>query len=340
MKAEAVVLTRFGRDGLAIEERDLRDPGTGEVAVDIRAFSLNRRDLLLVDGIYNPKQKLPVVPGSDAAGVVRAVGPGVTAFKPGDRVIPGFFPDWSDGEPSMAQLLTSRGGPGGDGVMATTVICPAHGLVHCPDALSFEEAACLPCAGLTAWSAVGTLGAVKSGQTVVTQGTGGVSLFAIQFAKHCGATVIATTTSPAKREALLALGADHVIDLTGPTPWPEMVRRLCPQGVDVIVDVAGGKGLDAGIRLVRAGGTIALIGVLDAPQATITLPLVVMRQVRLQGVTVGSMAGLKSMTDAIAGPDGARLRPVIGARFPFRETRAAFDAMAANTVVGKIVVTL
>ncbi|QCI67698.1 zinc-dependent alcohol dehydrogenase family protein [Phreatobacter stygius] len=334
---QALVLNRFGLDGLAFEQRETPAPGPGQVAIAVEAVTLNRRDLLLVEGVYNPRQTFPVVPGSDCAGTVTAVGPGVTAFKPGDRVVPAFFPDWVDGEPTMANLMSSRGGHGGDGVLAGTVIFPARGVAHIPAHLSAAEAASLPCAGLTAWSALSTHGAVKAGDTVLIQGTGGVAIFALQFAKLLGATAIVTTSSDRKGEAARALGADHIINYAANPRWAEAARQLAPGGIDHIIEVGGAATLESALRAIRPGGIISLVGVLSGAIAPLNLPLAVMRRVRLQGITVGSVREFEAMLAAIG---KARMKPVVGATYAFADSLQAFRAMKANSVFGKIAIGL
>lgn len=333
----ALALNRFGLDGLVFEDRETPAPGPGEVAIRVEAVTLNRRDLLLVEGVYNPRQSFPVVPASDCAGTVVAVGPGVTGFRPGARVVPAFFPDWVDGEPTMANLMSSRGGHGGDGVLAETVIFPAHGIARVPDHLNAAEAASLPCAGLTAWSALATHGGVTAGDTVLIQGTGGVAIFALQFAKLLGATAIVTTSSDRKGEAARALGADHIINYAANPRWAEAARKLAPDGIDHVIEVGGAATLEGALRAVRPGGTISLVGVLSGAIAPLNLPLAVMRRVRLQGITVGSVREFEAMLAAIG---KARMKPVVGATFSFAESLAAFRAMKANTVFGKIAIDL
>lgn len=332
---KTLVLNRFGLEGLAFEDRATPAPGPGEVAVAVEAATLNRRDLLLVEGVYNPRQRFPVVPGSDCAGQVAAVGAGVTAFQPGDRVVPAFFPDWIDGEPTQANLMSSRGGHGGDGVLAETVIFPAHGVARIPEHLSAAEAASLPCAGLTAWSALATHGGVKPGDTVLIQGTGGVAIFALQFAKLLGATAIVTTSSDRKGEAARALGADHIINYATNPRWSEAARQLAPDGIDHVIEVGGAETLEGALRAVRPGGIISLVGVLSGAIAPLNLPLAVMRRVRLQGITVGSVREFEAMLRAI---EAARMKPVIGASHRFPDAVDAFRAMKGNAVFGKIAI--
>ncbi len=303
----------------------------------VEAVSLNRRDLLLVEGIYNPKQHLPVIPCSDCAGTIVALGAGVTSHRVGERVAPAFFPSWQDGDrPSQKDLMDSRGGPGGDGVLADYMVVKAEGAAPIPPHLTAAEASTLPCAALTAWSAIVTLGQVRAGDQVLVQGTGGVSLFALQFAKARGAVVTVTSSSPQKLAAAKALGADHGVNYRDNPRYAEEIRDLTG-GLDHVVEVGGAETLDGVIRSIKPGGTISLIGVLSGPMARVNLPLVVMRRVRLQGVTVGSLAEHKAMCDMIS---ATGLKPVIGATYSFDQAREAFAAMGDNSVFGKIVITV
>jgi NADPH:quinone reductase-like Zn-dependent oxidoreductase len=325
----------FGVERLTLEERPAREPGFGEVRVRLEWVSLNRRDLLLVEGVYNPKQALPIVPCSDGAGVVEALGAGCERLQIGDRVVVHFFPGWIAGEPDMAKLATALGGPGGDGTLQQTLVIAEQALVHLPEAIATEAASTLPCAALTAWSAIVEQGGVRPGSVVLTQGTGGVSLFALQFSKMSGARVIATTSSQDKAARLSALGADAVVNYRADPDWARRARELAGGPIDLIVEVGGADTLDASLRLIRPGGTIALIGVLSGAKAVINLPLAVMRQVRLQGVTCGHRENLEAMLRAIAAHG---IDPVISHRFSFAEAREAFTCMADNAHVGKIIV--
>jgi NADPH:quinone reductase-like Zn-dependent oxidoreductase len=325
----------FGIDRLVAEERCAREPGFREARVRIEWVSLNRRDLLLVEGAYNPRQALPIVPCSDGAGIVEALGPGCERLQIGDRVVAHFFPGWISGEPDMAKLATALGGPGGDGTLQQSLDIAEQALVRLDVSMSTEVAATLPCAALTAWSAIVEHGGVRPGSVVLTQGTGGVSLFAVQFAKMLGARVVATTSSEAKAETLRALGADAIVNYRAESDWPRRAREKAGGPIDLIVEVGGADTLDASLRLIRPGGTIALIGVLSGAKATINLPLAVMRQVRLQGVTCGHRENFEAMLRAIARHG---INPVISHRFGFEEARQAFACMADNAHVGKIVV--
>jgi NADPH:quinone reductase-like Zn-dependent oxidoreductase len=324
----------FGIDNLRMETGTACEPGPLEARVRIEWVSLNRRDLLLIDGVYNPRQSLPVVPCSDGAGTVEAVGPGCARVRPGDRVVISFFPGWIAGEPDLVKLTSALGGPG-DGVLRDSITIAESALVTLPPSISTEAAATLPCAALTAWSAVVEHGAIQPGSVVVTQGTGGVSLFALQFAKRLGARVVATTSSEAKAQKLAELGADAIVNYSRERDWTKQARELAGGPVDLVIDVGGADTLDASLRLVRPGGTIALIGVLSGAKASITLPFAVMRRVRLQGITCGPRESLEAMIRAVTvnGFD-----PCVSDHFAFADAPQAFRRMADNAHVGKIAI--
>jgi NADPH:quinone reductase-like Zn-dependent oxidoreductase len=324
-----------GIDGLALVDKPVPEPGAGEVLVRLKAATLNYRDLIAVKGGYGSRQKFPLVPLSDGAGVIERVGPGVREFVSGDRVIGSFFENWIGGEPSESKMRSALGGAV-DGVLSEHRIFPRHALVKTPDHLSDIEAAALPCAGVTAWSAVVKLGGIKPGQTVLTQGSGGVSLFAIQFAKMCGARVIATSSSDAKIERLKTLGADFTLNYKATPDWGKKAREWTGHGVDLVVEVGGVGTLNESIRATRIGGTIAFIGVLAGPPTSDSrLPLMVMQQQRLQGVTVGSVEDLQAMADAIA---VHRMKPVVDRIFSFDQVRQAFSHMESGAHFGKVAI--
>ncbi len=337
VRATRLEITAFGLDGLRLATREVGEPGPGEVRLRLQAASLNRRDLLLVEGIYNPKQTLPVVPCSDGAGVVEAVGPGVTRVAPGDRVALHFFTGWISGEPNTEKLATALGGPGGDGTLATHMIVAADAVVKLPEAIDTATAATLPCAALTAWSAIVDLGRVRPGDTVLIQGTGGVSLFALQFAVRAGARVIGLTSSPERAEVMRRLGAAEVVNYREVPKWGPVARDLAGGRIDLVVEVGGAETLDQSVRFVRPGGTVALIGVLSGNFATFNLSLAVMRQVRMQGVTCGDREAFEAMLRSIA---VSGIDPVIDSRFALTQARAAFERMKANGHVGKILIDL
>jgi NADPH:quinone reductase-like Zn-dependent oxidoreductase len=323
----------FGLDHLQRAERPRPEPGPGQVRVWVSAVSLNYRDLMMVRGVYNPRQPLPLVPCSDGVGVVEALGPGVEGVAVGDRVAGLFAQRWWAGPPTAAALRSTLGGPR-DGMLAEAVVLDAQGVVPVPAHLDDVEAATLPCAALTAWSALVTLGRVRAGDTVLVQGTGGVSSFALDFARMHGARVIATTGSAYKLDDLRARGAFEVIDHRADPQWGKTARALTGgQGVDHVVEVGGVGTLAQSLRAVRPGGTVSLIGVLAGGTADLSLTPVLMTQVRVQGVFVGHREGFLAMSRAIAQHG---LRPRVDRVFAFGEARAAFERLASGAHQGKV----
>jgi NADPH:quinone reductase-like Zn-dependent oxidoreductase len=326
-----------GIDGLALIDKAVPRPAAGEVLVRLTAVSLNYRDLLTVKGGYGSRQKFPLIPVSDGAGVVEAIGPGVQSFKPGDRVTAGFFQDWISGEPTEAKLRSDLG-CALDGVLCEYRVFPARSLVRTPVHLTDLEASAFPCAGVTAWSAVVKLGGVKPGQIVLTQGSGGVSLFALQLAKMCGARVIATSSSDAKIERLKSLGADFVVNYKATPDWGKRAREMTGSGVDLVVEVGGVGTLNESIRATKIGGTIAFIGVLaGASTSDLRIPLIVVQQQRLQGVTVRAVDDLQALADASA---ANQLQPIIDKVFPFGQAKEAFSYLASGVQFGKVAISL
>jgi NADPH:quinone reductase-like Zn-dependent oxidoreductase len=325
----------FGLDHLALVERPDPRPGPGQALVRLRAASLNFRDLLTVEGKYNPKQKLPLIPGSDGAGEVVEVGEGVTRVQPGDRVCTVFAQKWLAGRPTRERLRSTLGGPL-DGTLTELAVFDQEGLVKTPESLSDEEAATLPCAAVTAWSALVTEGNLTAGDTVLVQGTGGVSLFALQLAKILGARVIATSSSDEKLARVRALGADETINYREIPAWGARARELTGGvGVDHVVEVGGAGTLQQSLQATRFGGTISLIGNLAGTKTELLLTHVFMQKIRLQGILVGDRESFEAMNRAIA---LHRLRPVIDSTFPLEEAPTAFRAMAAGGHFGKIVI--
>lgn len=333
----AAVLSAAGLDNLSVVELPDPEPGPGEVLVQVRAATLNYRDLLTVEGGYGSRQKTAdLIPVSDGAGEVLAVGAGVTRFKTGDHVVANFFQDWLAGDPTEHAMHSGLGGLL-DGMACEMRALPEHGLAHTPAHLDHAEAAALPCAALTAWSAVINQGAVKPGDVVLTQGSGGVSVFALQFAKMAGAEVIATSASDIKLERLKSLGADHLINY-GETPeWARAARAAVGgRGLDLVVEVGGAGTLEQSIKAVRLGGAVALIGVLSGANHEFRLPLVVTRKIRLEGVTCGSYEQFDAMLRAIA--QNGMKPPLDNTRFGLDELPAAFAHMREGRHFGKIVI--
>jgi NADPH:quinone reductase-like Zn-dependent oxidoreductase len=326
----------FGFDHLTLAERPDPSPGPGQAVVRVRAASLNYRDLLMADGRYNRKQKLPLVPCSDGAGEVLAVGEGVSRVRAGDRVCGIFAQGWIAGEPSRDLVRTTLGGPL-DGMLAEQVVLAAEGLVKVPEHLSYQEAATLPCAAVTAWAALMD-GGLKAGQTVLLQGTGGVSIFALQLAVLAGARVIITSSSDEKLARAREMGAAAGINYKQVPEWGAQVKALTGgDGVDWLLEVGGAATLQQSLQAVRIGGCIYLIGVLSGNSAEVSIPAIQMRRVRIEGVLVGSRAHFEALNRAVA---LHRLRPVIDRSYPLAEARAAFEHMAAASHFGKICIDL
>lgn len=329
--SRAWTLPAFGAANLRLGEEAAPDPGPGEVRLRLRAVSLNYRDHLMVEGAYNPRQALPLIPCSDAVGVVDAVGPGVTRFVRGDRACPIFSQSWLGGEPDEAALRSTLGGPL-PGTLREAMVVPEAGLVRPPSHLSDAEAACLPCAAVTAWRA---LEGVQAGDTVLTQGTGGVSLFALQLAVARGARVGVTSRGAARRARALALGAEVAFDTAG--AWGrEAAAWTGGRGVDRVIELGGASTLDESLRAVRVGGTLSVIGVLGGAAVPLALTKVLMRSVRLQGIFVGSRADFEALNAALCA--APQVRPVVDRVFPFEAAPEAFVWLAAGAMVGKVVV--
>lgn len=327
----------FGLDHLALVERPDPKPGPGQVLVRLHAASLNYRDLLMAEGKYNPKQKLPLIPCSDGAGEVVEAGEGVTRVRPGDRVCTLFAQKWIAGTPTREKLRSTLGGPL-DGTLAELAVFDEEAVVHAPAHLSDEEAATLPCAALTAWSALVTEGGVKAGDTVLVQGTGGVSLFALQFAKALGARVIATSSQDEKLDRVREMGAAEGINYREVPEWGVRAKELAGgEGVDHVVEVGGAGTLQQSLKALRFGGTVSLIGNLAGTKAEILLTQIFMQNIRVNGILVGHRESFEAMNRAVALHG---LRPVIDRAFPLEEAPAAFRHMAAGGHFGKIVVTL
>jgi NADPH:quinone reductase-like Zn-dependent oxidoreductase len=325
----------FGLDKLKLVDWPEEALPHGHVRLAVDAVSLNRRDLLLVEGTYAPRLRFPAIPCSDAAGRIAEVGVGCAGLKLGDRVVAHMFPDWIAGRPTAESLRASFGGPVRQGTLRTDIVLPEAAVLPIPEHLDTREAATLPCAALTAWSALVKFGQARPGRSVLLQGTGGVSIFALQFAKILGAAAVATSSTPEKLARLRELGADAVLDYRHDPEWRDKARALAGEGFDLVLEVSGGASLDGAIRLLRAGGMVALIGVLAGAKAEVTLPLVVMRQIALQGVTVGSLEDFRDMLAAIA---AAKLKPLISDVFPFGRAREAFALMREGGHFGKIVI--
>ncbi len=332
---KVVELHTFAVDSLLVAERPEPRPGPGEVLIRVRACSLNYRDLLIAKGLYNKKLPLPFVPLSDGAGEVAAVGDGVTRLRAGDRVAGCFMPAWIDGGPTEEKARSALGA-GGTGMLAEYVVLPAEGVVRVPEHLSEEEAATLPCAAVTAWHALVSEGGVTAGDVVLTQGTGGVSVFAVQFARLLGARVIATSGSDAKLTRVLQLGASDGINYKTTPEWGGRARELTGVGVDHVVEVGGAGTMPESLRAARMGGRISLIGVLSGAGQFNPTPAL-MKNLRIQGIFVGSRAMFEAMNRAIA---LNKLQPVVDRVFPMSEARQALHYLESGAHFGKVVIRL
>lgn len=332
---KAFLVEQFGVDDLALVEREMPVPAANEVLVKLHAASLNYRDVMVVSGTYNPRMKLPAVPFSDGAGEVVEVGAGVTKWKVGDRVCPAVISGWFDGGPTAAMSKTAIGAGNFDGVLREYGAFNEDSLVPIPEHLSYEEAATLPCAALTAWNALVESGKLQSGDTVLTLGTGGVSVFAAQFAKRFGAKVIATSGSDDKLARIKQLGADETINYKTTPDWDKAVLELTDGiGVDHVIEVGGTGTLQRSIKAVRVGGHIALIGALDTSGEFNPIPIF-MKAIRVQGIFIGSRRMFEEMNAEIAANS---LKPVIDRTFEFEEVREALKYMESGSHFGKIVV--
>lgn len=314
---------------------ELPDPVAGpcEVVVSLKAVSLNSRDLAVANGSYRGGRiSYPLVPVSDGAGVVAAVGEGVTSLGIGDPVIPAFFPRWIDGPPS-ADGFSEAYGDGRTGMLAEKIVVPAASLVRVPEGLSFAEAACLPCAGVTAWNAIDARRQIGPASTVLVLGTGGVSIFALQLARARGARVVATSSSDEKLERLREMGAMATINYAREPDWDAAVIEVTGgRGVDLVVEVGGPGTLERSIGALAIGGEIALIGVLAGPKDI--NPLKIWRKSAvLRGIFVGSRAMLAELGAFMA---SEAISPMIDSEFPFEDAPAAYRRLAGGGHFGKV----
>jgi NADPH:quinone reductase-like Zn-dependent oxidoreductase len=326
----------WGMANLKLSQRPQPTPAAGQVLLRMKASSLNFRDLVVPDrGYGNYTGNLPLIPISDGVGEVVAVGEGVTRAKVGDRVCPTFFQNWIAGEPDLERLTQSLGGPI-DGTMAEYMCLSEQGVVKVPAYLSDLEAATLPCAALTAWSALNTCAAVKPGDRVLVQGTGGVALFALMFAKLAGAHVTVISSSDEKIARVKQLGADACINYRSEPEWAKASRSITGgAGYDLILELGGEKTLPQSLRCIRPGGTLSMIGILSGSTMATSLGLIVTRQVRLQGVTVGHRDGFEAMLRAMT---QHRIKPVVDRVFAFEELKEAMGYLKSGSQFGKVCV--
>ena len=331
---KAYEINEFGIENLALVEREKPEPQANEVLVKFHAASLNYRDLMMVKGFYNPKLKMPVVPLSDGAGEVAAVGESVTKWKVGDRVCPIFMQDWIDGEIDFQKARTALGGDL-DGCLREFGVFGENGLAAIPEHLSYEEAATLPCAAVTAHNALMVSGNIKIGDSVLLQGTGGVSIFALQFASVYGCRTIITSSSDEKLNRAKELGANDLINYKEREDWDKAVLDLTEKrGVDHVVEVGGAGTLQRSMNAARMGGHVAVIGVL-AGKGDFNPATILMKAVKMQGIFVGSRQMFEDMNRLISQHS---LKPVIDKTFAFDEAKDALKHMESASHFGKIVV--
>jgi NADPH:quinone reductase-like Zn-dependent oxidoreductase len=333
---KAYQIEKFGIENLGVSDVDLPSPAAGEVLVKLRAASLNYRDMMMIDGTYNPRLKLPLVPFSDGAGEVTAIGEAVTRWEVGDRVCPIFMLGWIDGELEHRKSKTTLGGDL-DGCLREFGVFHEESLVRIPERLSYEEASCLPCAGVTAWNALMVSGNLKKGESVLIQGTGGVSMFALQFAKMLDCYAIVTSSSDDKLAKAKALGADETINYRQHEDWDKVVLELTnKRGVDHVVEVGGPGTLSRSMKAVKMAGHIAVIGVVAGAGEFTNVPIF-MKALKMIGVFVGSRVMFEEMNAAI---ERTNTKPVIDRVFTFEKTREAIEYMRSANHFGKIVISI
>ena len=323
----------LGLEHLKVVEIDEPRPGPAEVLVRMRAVSLNYRDLLMVNGVYGRATPMPLTPFSDGCGVVEAIGPEVTRFKVGDRVATLFFQKWLAGKPTPEGLASALGAPI-PGAGRELAAFHQDGLSKVPDFLSDQQVATLPCAALTAWRALFEDARLQPGETVLLQGTGGVSIFGLQFARAAGLRTIITSSSDEKLERAKALGADHRLNYKQIPEWGAAARDLTGgRGVEFVMEVGGAGTLTQSLRAIALGGHIAIIGVLGGAAEPLQIGSMIGTGAKLQGVMVGSRAMFEAMCRAI---EAHRIEPVVDKVYPFTEAVAALEAMRAGEHFGKI----
>jgi NADPH:quinone reductase-like Zn-dependent oxidoreductase len=316
-------------------ERPAPEPAPDQILVDIKAVSLNFRDLILARGRPGAPPLSGVIACSDGAGVVRETGAAVTAFKPGDRVCGTFFQDWESGTITPERWATALGG-NLDGMLSEQALLRASGAIRIPDYLSFEEAACLPCAAVTAWHALIERANLRPGQTVLLLGTGGVSTFGLQIAAASGARVIMTSSSDEKLERARSMGADAIVNYGTHPQWSNQVLELTAgRGVDVTLEVGGPGTFAQSIAATRMAGTIAVIGALETGEGSIHPAQIFAKSLRLHGIYVGSREMFRGL-NAFLEVNG--IRPIIDRVFPFDEAPAAYDHLASGQHFGKVVI--
>lgn len=326
-------ISQFGLNHLQRVDMHPQPLQDNEVRVAIRAVSLNYRDYLVVEGSYNPKQPLPLIPGSDASGQVVEVGGAVTRWQVGDRVCPIFSQNWISGPPTRENMRATLGSPL-PGTLQEEGVFDQQGLVRAPEHLDWIQAATLPCAAVTAWNA---LKGLNPGATVLLIGTGGVSIFALQLARAQGLKVAILSSSDDKLERARALGADFTLNYKTTPAWSREVRQWSGSGLDCVVEVGGAGTLEQSVASLKPGGQISLIGVLAGSRAPFNVLPILMQQLRIQGILVGNRDDFEAMNLFL---QQQQLQPVVDSQFPFEQAPQAFQHLASGAHLGKIVVTV
>ncbi|GAB4317657.1 MAG: NAD(P)-dependent alcohol dehydrogenase [Candidatus Zixiibacteriota bacterium] len=330
-------LDSFGIDNLRMRESETPEPGPGEVRVAIKALSLNYKDLMIVEGTYNPRLALPVVPIADGAGVVSAIGDGVQSVETGQPVVIHPMVDWVDG-PFRFKYHKRIVGYSLPGVASEHVVLPERAVLPVPDGFDLTDAATLPTAGLTAWNCLVEHGAIKPGQTILTLGTGGVSMFALQLGKALGATVIITSSSDEKLAKARALGADHTINYKTDARWDKTVLDLTAgEGADLTLETSGAGSFEQSTRATKANGTVAFLGSIEGLKSEIDLRFVMMKRLTVHGIFVGSRNDFAAFTSFLSKHP---IKPVIDRAFQFEQVPDALRRMKSAEHIGKIVVTM
>jgi NADPH:quinone reductase-like Zn-dependent oxidoreductase len=330
---KVLVSDSFGLTNLKLVTTSVPSPGPGQVLIKMKAAALNYRDLLMVLGHYNPSQPLPLVPCSDGVGTIVEVGERVGGFEIGQRVATLFSQAWQSGAIRAEHAKSTLGGPL-SGTLAEYMVLSDQGIIAVPEFLSDEQAACLPCAALTAWSALNEQTTSKAGNTILVQGTGGVSLFALQFAVAGGARVIVTSSSDDKLQRAQAMGAWKGLNYKKTPKWGKEIAKMTGgRGVDLVVEVGGAETLPESLKAVRPGGQISLIGVLSGTISDFNIIPVIMRGIRIQGILVGHKEGFEAMNRAL---EHHQIHPVIDRVFPLEKSRQALEYLASAKHFGKI----
>jgi len=327
-----VEASEFKISSLQLMEREAPTPKRGEILVKISSASLNYRDLAILDQSFMPNLKLPYVPCSDCAGEIVEVGQGVKRFVSGDRVVPVYTQGWYDGRPTLAQRTTQTLGAPLSGVLQEYIVIPEDEAVYSPKSLSDQEASTLPIAALTAWNTL-QQGGIKAGDTVLLQGTGGVSIFALQFAKIFGAKVIITSSSDEKLKRAQALGADFCINYKKNPDWEKVAREMTDgRGVDIVVETTGAT-LSQSLAAVKFAGFVGVIGFVGGHEVKISVKTLIGPLVRVQGIATGARSQLEDLIRAI---DFHQIKPVIDLDFSLENVQVAFKRMKLGEHFGKI----